>query len=58
MRPKDFMGTRESRQVQAWLVGSDKLKSKEDPKAWRQSDCLVVLRGRESRLHGEAGSGS
>src|ERR1700683_2104839 len=25
MQPNDFMGTRESRQVQAWLVGSDKL---------------------------------
>jgi hypothetical protein len=25
MRPKDVMGTREIRQVQAWLVRSDKL---------------------------------
>src|SRR6266700_2196281 len=26
MHPKDSMGTREIRQAQAWLVGSDKLK--------------------------------
>ncbi len=26
MQPKDSMGTREIRQAQAWLVGSDKLK--------------------------------
>jgi len=25
MQPKDYMGTREIRQVQAWLVGADKL---------------------------------
>jgi hypothetical protein len=25
---------------------------------WRKSDWLIVLRGRENRLHGEAASGS
>ena len=25
MQPRDYMGTREIRQAQAWLVGSDKL---------------------------------
>ena len=25
---------------------------------WRKSDWLIVLRGRESRLHGEAASGN
>jgi hypothetical protein len=36
------MGTREIRQAQAWLVGSDKRKSEKDPKAGRKSDCLIV----------------
>ena len=56
MPSKSFMRTREIRRVQAELVGSDKQQCEDDPMAWRKSDWLIVLCGRESRLHGEAAS--
>src|SRR5215813_9214745 len=59
MQPKEFLGTRESRQVQAKLVRSDKPTKRgrpEDRMAVRLADS--TRRYRESRLHGEAGSGS
>ena len=39
------------------LVGPAKPNGENGPKALRQSDWLIVLRGRESRPHGEAASG-
>jgi hypothetical protein len=38
------------------LVGPAKPKSENGPMTWRQSDWLLVLRGWESQLHGEAAS--
>jgi len=56
MVSKGFMRTREIRWVQAELVGSDKQQCEDAPMAWRKSDWLIVLCGRESRLQGEAAS--
>jgi len=48
MQPKDFMGTRESRQVQAWLVGSDK-----PTKRGRPEDLTEVRLADRTRRSGE-----
>ena len=57
--PKDSMGTREIRRVQAKACRARQAdKGENGPMTWRKSDWLIVLRGRESRLHGEAASGS
>ena len=58
MQPKDSMGTREIRQAQAWLVGSDKLKKRGRSEGLMEVRLPDSTSSRESRLHGEAGSRS
>ena len=59
MHPRGFLGTRESRPPSrhAWRDnGEQASQSKNLVMGGRKSDWLIVLGGRESRLHGEGAS--
>ena len=56
MQPKDFLRTREIQQAQAKACRTDKLARQGRSDGLVEVRLAIVLRGRESRLHGEAAS--